>query len=72
MKRVCEWCGKEFIPYNRRPNQKYCSKKCNAKQYRETHKEKIKQSGKHRKYRKFIEKLEKKLIGELVHGFNSV
>jgi 5-methylcytosine-specific restriction endonuclease McrA len=41
---LCEKCGKEFIPYKRRPNQKYCCENCgNAalqKKYRSIYRDK--------------------------------
>ena len=39
--KICESCGILFFPAKRHPNQKYCSKKCYSKQYREANKEKI-------------------------------
>lgn len=37
----CEYCGNLFLPAFNKPNQKYCSKECQQKQYYKAHKEKI-------------------------------
>lgn len=39
--KLCPVCGKGFVPANRHPKQKYCSRKCYKKQYAQNHRKEI-------------------------------
>ena len=55
--KICIYCKELFFPAKKYPKQRYCSKKCNDKQYQETHKESVRENNKrcyktHKKERK--------------------